>query len=170
MQTALNWLSCGDLQQLAIRKVGANLQEKHTKWRTERSSPMVRLFTTRSAPCGPWRVTAGCETSWNPQVRVFKIKYMVITVAVLFNSGDETIWATMYECQNLTTHAYMYLLRHHHGSMWTDHKQYLSSGGFWYLHHVQCKLRCNFNSASLEGLICVKLFLICWGSCSSNKQ
>lgn len=31
---ALRWLIYG-YSQLAVRKVGANLQEKHTKWRTK---------------------------------------------------------------------------------------------------------------------------------------
>ncbi len=42
MLAALDRLSYGD-SQLAIKKVGTSLQEKHTKWRTKQASPMAVL-------------------------------------------------------------------------------------------------------------------------------
>ena len=62
MQTALNWGSYVDTQ-LAIRKVGANLQEKHCLQNGEwsESAPVGELFTTRSATCRPSPLTAAAN-------------------------------------------------------------------------------------------------------------
>lgn len=45
---------------LTVKKVGANVQEKHTKWRTGQIDPMAERCVTGSAACRRRRATVVC--------------------------------------------------------------------------------------------------------------